>query len=262
MRQKPRDGLMMNNVTANGQATTTARVLVVVDIHSQLIASLEVAVAMASARRAGLHGMCIDDPELQQTAGLPFSQEVMLLGGRTRRLEDQQLRRSMGRFQARFRSLLAERAQSHSIPWSVSTVSGQRQVLERSDRAASDIVIMGKPGQARAAGRAPARILVLAHDYASVLPTLEVLLKLNTNRRNEVLLLTHSSQEADEASRLAEQLGNTQHTVVRAVSLLEASRLCAASSSPLEYVLAASDANPETLGQVIRWASCPVILTS
>ncbi len=252
----------MNNATANDQANSTDRVLVVVDIHSQLVASLEVAVAMAGARRAALHGMCVDDPDLQQTAGLPFSEEVMLLGGRTRRLEHQQLRRSLGNFQARFRSLLAQQAESHSIPWSVSTVSGQRQVLERTDREASDLVIVGKPGQARASGQAPARILVLANDCASILPTLQVLLNLISRQRNEVLLLMDNSSEAGAVDRLAGQLGNSRNTVVRPVSLPEASRLCASTSSPLGYILAASDANRETLSHILGRASCPVILTS
>lgn len=256
----------MNNASANEKPGNTARVLVVVDIHSQLIASLEVAVAMASARQMALHGMCVDDPDLQQTAVLPFTQEVLLLGGRTRSLENQQLQRCMGRFQERFRSLLAERAHDRSIPWSISTVGGQREVLESRGRTASDLVVVGKPGHARVRGPAPARILVAAQDTAKVLPSLEVLLNLNGNRHHEVLVIAEENASGDQstqlAQQLAEQLGSHRDTAVKPISKLAALRLCTATSLPLDYVLAASDIHPQTLEQLGRWATCPIIVAS
>lgn len=237
----------------------TLRVVVVVDMHSQLVPPLEVAVAMATAHRAGLCGMCIEDPGLRQTAGLPFSQEVMLLGGRTRRLEDQQLRRSLERFQTRFRALLSEHAERHAIPWTVSTISGQGQVLTRDGLTKSDLVVLGKPGQSLAAGPAPARILVLATDGAAVLPTLKVLLSLNGGRQTEVIVVQNSASGNATTTQLADELTGT---TVRSLDATDAAQRRVINALRLQYVVAAQDSDKETLNRILPWVSCPVILAN
>jgi nucleotide-binding universal stress UspA family protein len=163
-------------------------VIVAVDYHSQLLPAVEVAIALANARRLAVHGLCIEDPDLAIVSSLPFTQEVTLLGGRSRALEEQHLRRTLEGFARRFRQLLSERAEQAALDFSFGSVHGRRQAMEMGGSPKSHYLVLGQRRPAREPGRPALRVLLLCGDLAAALPVLEAVSS-NGGRPLELLLV-------------------------------------------------------------------------
>ena len=252
-------GIMKRSSEA-GNANEKPRVIVTVDAQSHLPPTIELAVALAASRQSALHGVFVEDVDLLSVAQLPFTQEVPLLGGQPRVLDNQQLQRSLDKLASQFQQLLERRAEHFSLVCSYSIVRGRKHALELGESAHADIFIVGQPGRDQLRSVRPLRILLLANRNTQLLPALEVILANNQDRPIELLLLA----DDDEDSRpLAAEL-LAKHPDM-AQSILPGNQLQQALLSRAlrtDYVIADRQLGAEQLGRVLRLATCPVIVVS
>jgi hypothetical protein len=241
------------NQVHNGGVT---EVLVVVDLHCQLLAPVELAVALAAARSATLRGVLIDDADLQRVAGLPFAREVTLLGAQPRALAYNQLHRAMDNFAQRFQRLLLERAGHVSLDCTFVTVGDRQQALALGQSDSAGVLILGRPGAVSLPVAKPLRILLLPANSREILPALTVLLELHSERSIDVLVV---------ASEISKELGNLRQRFpklqLRTVAAEGLRGLPGASGlRSLDYVVASRQSPAALLEQVMRWANCPILL--
>jgi hypothetical protein len=242
----------VNKVPAAGPA----EVLVVVDLHCQLLAPVELAVAFAAASSATLRGVLVDDANLQRVAGLPFACEVTLLGAQPRVLALKQLSRATDNFSQRFQHLLSERAEPLSLDCSFVTVGDRQQALAMGQSDSAGLLIMGQSGSARLPASRPLRILLLPDDSNQVLPALTVLLGLQSERTVEILVV-----DAEISGELESLRQGFPQLHLRAVATEGLRGLPGASGlRSLDYVVASRQAPAALLAQVMQWASCPILL--
>jgi len=81
-------------------------------------ASLELALQLARAYGAELAGLLIEDMNLLRAAALPFTSEVLWRDAGERRLDPNQLDRSLRAEAERLKGILAQRAQTVGVRWS------------------------------------------------------------------------------------------------------------------------------------------------
>jgi hypothetical protein len=248
----------MNGTTEAKTTNKQRRVIVTVDAQSHLPPTIELAVALAASRQIALHGLFVEDVDLMCVAQLPFTQEVPLLSGRPRSLDDRQLQRSLDKLAIQFQQLLMRRAEHFSLACSYSTVRGRMHSLELGESGHAEFYIVGQPGRDPQPSVHPLRILLLANRSTQLLPALEVILNSNPDRRIDLLLLSDDDEDRPDLTGVLRAM---QPDIVQ--TTLSGDRLEAILLSrelPTDYVIADRQLGPGLLGRVLRLATCPVIV--
>ncbi|MDX1735780.1 MAG: hypothetical protein R3228_15505, partial [Halioglobus sp.] len=176
------------------------RVIVTMDVDSHLPSTLDLATALAQAKRSTLHGLFIEDEDLLGVAELPFSQEVTLLSGQSRELDNRKLARSLVQVAADYRRALQHHADRQSLEWSFSRVRGRKRALELGEEAGADIVIIAQPVSRRQSARQPRNRFLLALDHSPLaLPALEIMLSRCGDNPVELLVFHEDEDLSEEA---------------------------------------------------------------
>ena len=103
---------------------------------------LDTAVRLASAIRADLSGLFIEDSALIDLAGLPFARALPTLPGRARELHRSEMEAALSALAHRCKRDLAVTAEAARVRWSFEVLRGERQAVLRTARARSDIVVL------------------------------------------------------------------------------------------------------------------------
>lgn len=250
----------MSNPAENGDVTEPRRITVTVDVNSHLPSILELAAALAVAQRAALHGLFVEDLDLLNVAGLPFSQEVPLLCGQPRSLDDRKLERSLSRAGGIFRRHLEQEAQRASLQWSFRTVRGRKHALDLDDEAA-DILVLAQRAPLRRSRRGPLRLLLLPDHSQLALPALKVLLEHNRGHDIELLLVGEDPDPQAQAA-LQELLGEQPGVRLRRLQQPALDALLEDRDSGPDCVVLARHAPAARLRQVLSLAQCPILVVS
>ena len=250
----------MNGTTDTDAAGEQRRVIVTVDAQSHLPPTIELAVALAASRQSALHGLFVEDVDLMCVAQLPFTQEVPLLSGQPRSLDNRQLQRSLDKLAIQFQQLLMRRAEHFSLACSYSTVRGRKHALELGDSAHADFFIVGQPGRDQQRMAQPLRILLLGNRTTCLLPALEVILDSNPDRRVELLLLSDNGEGGP--AQTGELLARRPDIVQTTLAGDKLQQALLSRGLRTDYVIADRQLGPRLLGRVLRLATCPVIVVS
>ena len=151
------------------------RVVVTANLECYLPPAIELAIAIARSNNSGLHGLFIEDLDLLQIAGLPFSSEVSLASGQARVLDSQQVTLGFNARSRHFRRSLLQQAEKSSLPWSYSKARGGKlsKALEESINA--EFLVIGQSrGALNATGTMrPKRILLIGSDSQRLFQALD-----------------------------------------------------------------------------------------
>jgi hypothetical protein len=237
------------------------RIILTVDAASHFPSTIELAVALAVLRNSTLHGLFVEDADLIQVAELPFTQEVSLLGARSRSLDHDQLQRSLNQLAQRFQRLLASAAERSSLSYSHSTVRGRRHALDLSESSHAEFLIVGPARPAKIPVHPTLRILLLGGDNPLLLPTLETIVERAQPRQLELLMLTEEGIEYD-SNFISTLRGNHPELIMNGVSEERIAQVLGSQRHPVDYVVAGREGPSGALAEVLRSASCPVIILS
>lgn len=235
-------------------------VIVAVDYHSPLLPVIDFAIALANAGSLAVHGLCIEDPELIIVSRLPFTQEVTLSGAKPRSLEEQHLRRTLAGFTRRFRQLLSERAEQAAIDCSFGSVHSAQQAMEISGSPHSDYLVLGQRRPVPEQGRTALHVLLLCTELAPVLPVLEVVS--SHGRRPLELLLLSTAGEAQNGKRLQQFFAGQPNISLQQLLPGQLGQIFRAGPDQPDLVVASRQSDPAILDSVLRYATCPVILSA
>jgi hypothetical protein len=237
------------------------RVIVTVDAESHLPPTIELAVAVAAATESVLHGLFVEDIDLLSVANLPFSQEVPLIGGRPRSLDNQQLQRSLDKFSRDFRQALENQAERFALRCSYSVVRGRKQSMELGDLAPAEFLILGQPlrGSSRAVGLQ--RILLLGNHSDLLVPALKVILEKTRGLHTELLLTAEPGPGSNTLPpALVELLGRHPDVVPVMLPPDRLQQVLVTRSPAADCVIASRQLGAAKLGRILSLASCPVIV--
>lgn len=125
----------------------SARILVTCDASPLGAAAIDAAAALARRLDAELAGLFVEDINLLRMAGLPFAREYALASAAARKIESEELERTLRKQAEVLRASLARTAQALSVPWSFQVVRGALldSVLEA--MRAPDLAVFGYTGQ-------------------------------------------------------------------------------------------------------------------
>ncbi len=244
-------------MTANG-IKTAGGVIVVVDCHSHLPPAVEVAITLANGRRLPLRGLLVEDPDLASVCSLPFSQEVILPSARSRALETERLRRTLQRFDRRFRDLLSQGAERASLDYSFSSVLGRRQAMEQSN---SEYLVLGQPRSHREPTPKTLRVLLVGADMEGALPVLESLLSGGMERQLELILIDGTMGDAQEV-RLQEFVALHPGVTCQRLPARHLVGIFRPAHPAPDLVVASRQCSSELLDKLLKLAACPVILSA
>jgi hypothetical protein len=239
------------------------RIIVTVDAQSHLPSAIELAVAMAVARNNSLHGLFVEDMDLISVARLPFTQEVTLQAGIPRALDDQQLRRSMASVASRFQQLLMQQAERSALACSYGTVRGRKQSLQLGDAEHSDLFIVGQPQRERVPALHSLRFLLLANRNTQMPAVLEPLIVGNQDQPIELLLLSDPGHKtAHPVPAIDELLRKYPNVIPIHLGRDQLPQILLSPQLRTDAVIIDRQADAELVGQVLRLATCPVIVVS
>jgi hypothetical protein len=170
-------------------------ILVALDTHPLGSGILELAVRLASQRRAQLRGLFVQDVNLLRLTALPFTRQISLWS-RNRPVSFQSLRTDMEVTAAAVREALARLAAEERLEWSFEVVEGSllRVLIETSEQA--DIVMLVRQGMTVYAtdSSLPAQpsakpTVVLFEDADSSAPVLQAALQLDAEQPDRIFVL-------------------------------------------------------------------------
>lgn len=240
------------------------RIILRVDVQSNLPLTLELAAALAVAEQAALHGLFVEDEDLLNVAGLPFSQEITRLGGQARQLDDQKLQRTLNRFGGEFRRILESQCDRLALAWSYSTVRGRRLALELGEAVDADILVIAQPRSRRSHHvHGPLHVLFCPDHSVLALPALRVILDRNSDRAIELLLLGGGDDSAPTRSpELMELLAEYPMVQAACFPATGLDELLQGREYNLDCIVASRGLDAEQGRQIASLASCPIIIVS
>ena len=161
---------------------TIRRILVALDASQHSLAALEAASELASALKAELVGIFVEDVNLLRLAGLPFAREVEYPSGAARPLDSLIMERELRIQAAQVRQTLAGVASRRQIQWSFRVVRGQVATELLTAAQEADLLALGRASWAATrrvrlgatarvvVSQAPHLVLLLQHGHAICQP--------------------------------------------------------------------------------------------
>jgi len=228
---------------------------------------VQLAAMLAQLRRGSLHGLFIEDEDLLTVAGLPFSQEVLHAGGRTRDFSNQHLERSMARMAAEFRHSLAQQAETLSISWTFSSTRRSRAAMTLVQNTPADLLIISPAtGQTNRENRIR-RILLLEPQQPAVQKALLNVLEAGPPCPTEITALTDYPQRGSGEPQVEhlplQQLQQTNSGLsLQTAAAADLERLLATPGQRPDLVLLPRDSDTAEIAACLRFARCPVIVAS
>lgn len=102
------------------------QILVIFDTHHCSHFSLQSITKLASSLKAAVHGVYVEDVNVLNAAGLPFTREITLQSAKARETSTRSMEQELRTFADRMRSLLQQHASTAQVTASFSVVRGPR----------------------------------------------------------------------------------------------------------------------------------------
>lgn len=250
---------------ANNSVSHFNKVVVTVDLDNYLSSTIELAAALALANQTGLHGLFVEDQDLLHMAGFSFTREVSLVSAQSRVLDHQQLLCSFNARSRHFRQSLAHHAEQSSLPWSYSTVRGQKikMALEKSIDAEYLIIGQSKETRTQAAISlsSPIRILLMNNHHQRLQQALDVVVETLAGQSIELLTMSSNDSDNQNIELLEDKIKTFSDTRITPVDKDSLPAVLAMQNQPVSYVIA-SRHDAEIIQPIMQQANCPVIVVS
>lgn len=131
----------------DGAERMIRKILVAVDASEDATAALEAAVELASATKAELHGIFVEEERLLRAGRLSMCREVSLFSREPRQIEAGELERQLRAHARRIQGQLQQAAERAQVPWSFTTSRGDvASELRRASREV-DLLALGATGR-------------------------------------------------------------------------------------------------------------------
>lgn len=221
-----------------------------------------------------LHGVFIEDDELQQAAALPFVKELCRLTLSVREIQNTRFDRSIAVRMRTARSAVEGLAQRMGVSHSFRTAHGSTISLLRDTVHAANITVFEPPRKFKAPAirqpehvrRAARRIVVVIDDVVTgdeALLTAALLAEGQTHRMT-ILLRAESTAELDAMHHLIHELlpvGPTRLLLLPGQGIQQLIAAVLAERADM-LVLGASEEllKPESLGSMLKQLECPICL--
>ena len=236
--------------------------MVSIDGAGFLAPALELAVDLAIEHRTSLHGLFIEDLDLVNVAGLPFSREVSSTSASPRMLDNQRLLRAMNASSRLFRQSLEQHAERLSLSWSYSHFRGRKRSMELGESARAEFLIIGHPLNLRPRAAESKTILLLGNHNLRQYQVLEAILTRLPGQPVDVLMV---SADGEPALKLPQQLASQflLHSDWKLVQINreELTNKLQLKRGRFDFVIA-QKGDPTLLQRIMPGATCPVIVVS
>lgn len=242
------------------------RIMVALDTSPQSVEALAAAVRLATALKAELRGVFVEDSDLLGLTALPFVREVQIISARVQALDIEHLSRELRGLAMRAQRLFEEQARAAGLSWSFTTVRGRVSNALMAAAEDADLVTVGCAGFRRPAGRkfgSTARVL------AQRLQRPLLLMHRGDDIHAPVCVLRGISPAATRAMDTARRIGSALDAKTQVLPLSERARpdptVLAASvrACGAGLVVAAADAavlQGEGLQELFHGLRCPLLL--
>lgn len=239
-------------------------VVLAADVGSYSISTVSLAVQMAASMKTHLRGVFVEDEDLLQVAGLPFTREISLTTALERPTSVEKMQRALRSVGQRFRQTLQQQAQARKIDWSFDYRRGRLRDIGLHPDVDAPCVILGHAGRPLASGsrHAPRRILLITTPSPHQKRALKVALKLFRQESIEVTL-TGAAPTGDLSTEI-EGLRLRLKSQVRLIGLERSDLLdlLAREGRSFDCAIVPQGEKPEDLLRILKTLGCPVILTA
>ena len=225
-------------------------------------ATVLLAVQLAARTRRRLRGLFVEDEDLLQLTGLPFTREISLTTAQELPLDVERMLRSMRAAASEFRRTLEREAGGLKAGWSFDTVRGRLREVGLAQRAEADLLIFESQPALRpaAAGRGRRRVLVVGDGDSHLRPALEAVLRGFEAEPVELSLFGVSAESIglDPEKRKQRETGDLRVREIEAESLTEL-----IATTPQAYYDCAILPHPgdsQQLAQLFEVLRCPLVL--
>ena len=241
---------------------TTKSVVLAADVGSYSLATVNLAAAMAAALNTHLHGLFIEDEDLLQLSGLPFTREISMTTATIRPMGINQMERALRNIAQQFEQTLEREAESLKLTWSFDCIRGR--YLDIGLKSDADVVftILGqqqgyvnqpvtRPG--------PRRVLLVSSDSPYQQQALEALLKSFSNGQVEIMLVSDQPEKNGQA--LAQPGDKTE----RRINMVHLPRdrldqLLEGTGNLFDCAIISHNEENASLLRMLKKLHCPVVL--
>jgi len=240
-------------------------VMLAADVSSYSVTTVSLAVDMAASANTGLRCLFIEDEDLLQVTGLPFTSEISLTTARERPTSMDQMQRSLRSVAQQFKQTLRHEAQALQIAWSFDTVRGRVRDISLKPRADVIYTILGQTVSHRQqSGRfhGPRKILLIGNDSPHQKHALEMLLRRFAHQKIEVTLVA-DNPETEVLSEIARLIKtNDQEMMLTVLNRNQLNDLLERTASSFDCAIISKHGERGVSLQILKTLRCPVILVA
>jgi len=235
------------------------------DVNSYSVTTVNLAVEMAASANSDLHCLFIEDEDLLQVTGLPFTSEISLTTGRERPTSIDQMRRSLRSVAQQLKQTLRHEAQALQIAWSFDTVRGR--IREISLKPGTDVTytILGQAVSHRQQTRrvhGPRKILVIGNDSPHQKHALEMLLRRFAQQTIEVTLVA-DNPETEVMSEIIRRIkSNAQEMMLTVLNPNQLDNLLDLTGTSFDCAIISRHGDSGESFRILKTLRCPVILVA
>ena len=224
-------------------------------------ATVLLAVQLAARTRRRLRGLFVEDEDLLQLTGLPFTREISLTTAQERPLDVERMQRSMRAAASEFRLALEREAGTLKVGWSFDTVRGRLRDVGLAQRAEADMLIFEPQRQLERtpAGQRKRRVLLVGDGDTNLLPALEAVLRGFESEPVELSLfgLSATSIRRSLGELKGQKIGEVQIRESGAASLEE---LVATTPQAYDCAILPHPGDSQQLKRLYEVLHCPLVL--
>lgn len=246
--------------------TLLQQITLAVGVGGYSLSNIELAVQMATALNAHVHGLFVEDIDLLQTADLPFSVEITLSTAQERRLDILSMQRSLRAESLQFRDNLAQTAERSRVRWSFDTVRGRKIEAGLSGIEGAGLMIVGQALSHRQTSAGIPRkksIMVFDDQTTDLLQVLEVVMGLAAAQLVELTVVRSKEGGTSPLLQALEgKLKNTSNLILTQLASHDFERMTKQSVAKPDYVIASWHRSSEILRVFLEKSVCPVILVT
>ena len=252
-------------MTESNSTNERQTVMLAADVNSYSVTTVNLAVEMAASANSELHCLFIEDEDLLQVTGLPFTSEISLTTGRERPTSIDQMRRSLRSVAQQLKQTLRHEAQALQITWSFDTVRGR--IREISLKPGTDVTytILGQAVSHRQEARrvhGPRKILLVGNDSPNQKRALEMLLRRFGHQKIEVSLVAD-----DPASKVLSEIAgliksDDQEMMLTVFDRNQLDSLLERTGSSFDCAIISKHGESDERLRILKTLRCPVILVA
>jgi len=251
-------------MTVSKSTTEQQTVMLAADVNSYSVTTVNLAVEMAASANSELHCLFIEDEDLLQVTGLPFTSEISLTTGRERPTSIDQMRRSLRSVAQQFKQTLRHEAQALQIAWSFDTVRGRVREISLKPETDVTYTILGQAVSRHQARRihGPRKILLIGNDSPNKKRALEMLLRRFAHQKIEVSVVAD-----DPASEVLSEIAglikpDDQEMMLTIFDRNQLDSLLERTGSSFDCAIISKHGESDERLRILKTLRCPVILVA